>query len=40
MRTRLMAIPGISMIDAEHIINCAIDSIRKDVYEKTDWVII
>jgi hypothetical protein len=40
MRTRLMAIPGISMTDAERIINCAVDSIRKDVYDKTNWVII
>ena len=40
MRTRLMALPAISMVDAEHIINIGIDSIRKKLYEQMDWVII
>jgi hypothetical protein len=40
MRTRLMSLPDVSMTDAEHIINSAIDSIRKDIYDKLDWVII
>ncbi len=40
MRTRLMTLPNISMMDAEHIINTAIDSIRKKLYEQMDWVII
>jgi hypothetical protein len=40
MRTRLMALPAITMIDAEHIINTAIDSIRKQLYDKMEWVII
>ena len=40
MRTRLMALPAITMIDAEHIINTAIDSIRPKLYEQMDWVII
>jgi hypothetical protein len=40
MRTRLMALPEITMVDAEHIINGGIDSIRKDLYEKMEWVII
>lgn len=40
MRTRLMTLPLVSMVEAEQIINTAIDSIRKDLYAKTDWVII
>jgi ERCC4-type nuclease len=40
MRTRLMSLPNITMIDAEHIINTAIDSIRKQLYDRMDWVII
>jgi predicted DNA-binding protein (UPF0251 family) len=40
MRTRLMALPGIDMIIAEKIINSAVDSIRKELYNEADWVII
>jgi hypothetical protein len=40
MRTRLMTLPSVSMVEAEHIINTGIDSIRKDLYAKIDWVII
>lgn len=40
MRTRLMALPGISVVEAEHIINDAIDSIRKEIYDNLEWVII
>lgn len=40
MRTRLMSLPGISVIEAEHIINDAIDSIRKEIYDHLDWIII
>lgn len=40
MRTRLMTLPNLTMIDAEHIINTAIDSIRQQLYEETEWIII
>lgn len=40
MRTRLMTLHSISMVEAEHIINTAIDSIRADFYTQMDWVII
>lgn len=40
MRTRLMSLPNITMMDAEHTINTGIDSIRKQLYDKMDWVII
>lgn len=40
MRTRLMSLPGISMVAAEHLINNAIDSVRKDLYEEIGWVIV
>jgi len=40
MRTRLMTLPSVTMVDAEHIINTAIDSIRTDFYTQMDWVII
>jgi hypothetical protein len=40
MRTRLMTLPHVTMVDAEHIINTGIDSIRKDLYTKMEWVII
>ena len=40
MRTRLMTLHSVSMVEAEHIINTAIDSIRTDFYTEMDWVII
>jgi hypothetical protein len=40
MRTRLMALPDVGMLNAEHIINTGIDSVRKDIYKQMDWVII
>ncbi len=40
MRTRLMTLPNITIIDAEHIINTGIDSIRKELYSQMEWVII
>jgi hypothetical protein len=40
MRTRLMTLPSVGMVDAEHIINTGIDSIRTDFYTHMDWVII
>lgn len=40
MRTRLMALPSLSMLEAEHLINTAIDSVRQKIYEETDWIII
>ena len=40
MRTRIMALPQVGMIEADQIINTAIDSIRKDIYKQMDWVII
>jgi hypothetical protein len=40
MRTRLMALPNVSMLDAEHIINTGIDSVRKSIYSNMDWLII
>lgn len=40
MRTRLMALPNITMVESEHIINKAIDSIRPDLYAQMDWIII
>jgi hypothetical protein len=40
MRTRLMALPEVTMVESEQIINIGIDSIRKDLYKQMDWVII
>jgi hypothetical protein len=40
MRTRLMSLPLVNMVEAEQIINTSIDSIRKDLYTNMDWVII
>jgi len=40
MRTRLMALPQINMLEADHIINTGIDGIRKELYETMEWVII
>jgi hypothetical protein len=39
MRTRLMALPAMSMVASERLINTAIDSIRKPVYDEIHWVI-
>jgi hypothetical protein len=38
MRNRLMALPGVTLKDAEGIIGRAIDSITEDLYEKMDGV--
>jgi hypothetical protein len=40
MRTRLMSLPDVTLINAESIINLAIDSIRKELYDEMEWVII
>jgi hypothetical protein len=40
MRTRLMALPGITLVLAEQIITGGIDSIRKDLYAEMEQVII
>lgn len=40
MRTRLMSLPGVSMIESEHLINNAIDSVRKELYNQIEWIIL
>lgn len=40
MRTRLMALPDLNVVETEHLINEAIDSIRKEVYKDLNWIII
>ncbi len=39
-RTRLMALPDMTMLEADHLINQSIDAIRKEIYEYIGWVII
>jgi hypothetical protein len=38
MRNRLMSLAGLTLKDAESIIARAVDSIRKDFYEKTEGI--
>lgn len=40
MRTRLMGLPGISLLEAEHLINEGVDAIRSEIYSEVRNVII
>jgi hypothetical protein len=40
MRTRLMALPNMPVVEIEHMMNAGIDSIRKELYSEMNWLII
>jgi hypothetical protein len=40
MRTRLMALPEIDILTADHLLNNCVDAIRKEIYEYLGWVLV
>ena len=40
LRTRLMALPQLSILQVDELLNKAIDAVRKDIYEYLGWVVM
>ncbi len=40
MRTRLMTLRGMSLLESEHLINAAVDAVRPEIYSEVKNVII
>lgn len=40
MRARLMVMPGMDMLSAEKLLNQAFDSVRREVFNYLEWIVI